>query len=800
MPVTGGALFSSLKPDIKTQNIAAFFNRTLSASTSDSIRFSIGHTKLSFDERRDTSMLPSAALPSTPFLLNAPLVLNVTKPNSDGSLNPPGFLSAAGPAGSALLASLGYQGVTQTEQITGPLGQVFVTGFSPIGVDVENFPQTRRNQTVQIADTVTSVRNSHIFTYGTDIRKSRINSTLDRNFRPRASFNSLSSGPFANIIERPGAGPVQAGTLTGLTLVAAGVPTGLFQTLATVPDSLTGLRFTQVNFFFQDQWRLHTNLYLTAGLRYELNTVPDTVDRRLETAFDPQELRTLAEQAAGLCQPNVRCSDLAGALTAAFPADFKASFSTDRNDFDPRVGFAWKLRDDTVVRGGFGAYSGQFPGSALNQVSNAFPAFLPLNLANFAPRSGDRTYLFNLASPAAQQLLPNPGGVPSGIAPGTLNQVSTSNSVAFLVNQVFNLQGLSLAPTVFGLDLILPQRELRPPYSFHYGLTVEHEFHNDFMISAAYVGTQGRGLLRLATPDLGLNDTRFAGNIVTSPLTTNTPFPYFQGQILPPQNKIISQSFAVARTFFESSATSSFNSLQIEFRKRYSNAFLIGSAFTYSHSVDDASDFFDNAGSFSLPQNSVVRSERGSSNYDIRVRSATHFVLDVQQEWIGRKEWKGFMKWLRRSVGNLQLAGIFTAQGGQPYTVNSSLDVNRDGNLTDRLNTIEGLILEPASNRVQLQLKPGINPRDLLAADGFDGAVGRNTFRAPHVYNIDFAVTEAIPVLDNKRFLVRVEFLNMFNWANYGIPVRILESPGFGTSLSTLTPPRTIQFVGKFQF
>jgi hypothetical protein len=45
-----------------------------------------------------------------------------------------------------------------------------------------------------------------------------------------------------------------------------------------------------------------------------------------------------------------------------------------------------------------------------------------------------------------------------------------------------------------------------------------------------------------------------------------------------------------------------------------------------------------------------------------------------------------------------------------------------------------------------------------------------------------------------------MEFFNLFNWANYGIPVRILESPGFGASMTTRTPPRTIQLVGKFQF
>jgi hypothetical protein len=797
LPVTGGALFSTMRPMVRTQNLALFFNRTLSGSTSDTIRFSFGRTRLSFGERRDATLLPSSALPGTQFLLNAPLLLNVTRPNADGTLNSPAFVSAAGAQGSALLASLGYQGVTQTEQITGPLGQVFVAGFSPIGVDTENFPQERANNTWQLADTITSVRENHVFTFGVDMRKTRINSTLDRNFRPRAVFNGLPGAAFADTLLRPGGGVASTGPLSGATLAAAGVPTGLFQALAQDPDSRIGIHFTQVNLFFQDQWRIRPNLHLTAGVRYEFNTVPDTVGHKLEDAFDPEELRTQAQQAAAFCN-SPRCNDLVASLTSAFPADFKVSFGSDRNDFDGRLGFAWVPWEGTSVRGGFGTYSGQFPGIVIDQSRNAFPSFLPLNLANFTPRSGNQTFLFNLANPAVRQLSP---GL-RVIAPGTLNQFPSVNPIAFLANQVFNLSDLSLSPTALGLDLVLPQRSLKAPYAYHYGLTVEHEFRDDYLLSVAYVGTRGVKLLRVATPDNGLNDSRFAGPVGVSALTPAEPFPFFSGRILPPQANLISQSFAIARTFFESSAQSSYNSLQAEFRKRYSHAFLVGSAFTYSHSIDDASDFFDNAGAFALPQNSPRRDERASSNFDVRVRSASYFVLDVQKEWIGRADWKDTRKeWLRDALGGLQLSGIFTAQSGQPYTINSAFDVNRDGSLTDRLNTTAGIIREQGRGPVQLRLASGVNPLDLLAPDGFDGSVGRNTFRAPHVYSFDFAVSDALRSFgEHKRFVVRAEFFNLFNWANYGVPVRILESPGFGNSVRTLIPPRTIQFVGRFQF
>jgi hypothetical protein len=80
------------------------------------------------------------------------------------------------------------------------------------------------------------------------------------------------------------------------------------------------------------------------------------------------------------------------------------------------------------------------------------------------------------------------------------------------------------------------------------------------------------------------------------------------------------------------------------------------------------------------------------------------------------------------------------------------------------------------------------------------GAVGRNTFRAPGLLTADIALTKNFSFGNRQRFQFRTEVFNLFNRANYGIPVRILESPAFGRSLSTIVPARTIQFSGKYRF
>ena len=142
IPVTGGALFSTLRPRVRTQNFSFFFNSELSAPDSSTLlfnqaRLSYGRTRLKFEEVRDREFqTTSDAFPDEPFLLNAPLRSNLTLPNFDRVNDR--LVPNAGP--------VIYLSGGTAEQFLGPVGQVNVAGFSPIGVDVFNFPQRPRQQ------------------------------------------------------------------------------------------------------------------------------------------------------------------------------------------------------------------------------------------------------------------------------------------------------------------------------------------------------------------------------------------------------------------------------------------------------------------------------------------------------------------------------------------------------------------------------------------------------------------------------------------------------------------------------
>lgn len=780
LPVTGDALFSSLRPTVRTQNVALSLGSTPSGRTSNAIRFSYGRTSLNFAPVSHAFLRPSQLdqmTPDVPFLLNAPLLLNVTLPGDS-----PTFVSASSQAGQTLLGSVRLAGLTETEQLTGPVGQIQIAGFSPVGVDVFNFPQRRANNTFQIADTFTHIRGRHIFTGGLDTRRTQINSFVNRNFRPLLTFNGRRNPPpIPNLPSE-----IRQDVLSGATLAAMGFPSGYFQTLAALPpearateaippsfvaDSTLGIRFTQWNFFFQDEIRLRANLRLTVGLRYEFNSIPSTVGQRLEDRF-----RRTSEQLPDLFPPSPENQQLLEPLLITF----RGAFAGDRNNLAPRVGFAWDPTGSgkTVLRGGYGLYYDQFLETVIGQSRTFPPDFVPLNLTD----SGNADRDFPAVALARGRLGSDLSRAMGVVAPDSLN--------------ILNLRVDPLAPFLnlierngTGPTVLVPSQSLKAPYSQQYNLTLERELMGNFFVSLAYVGTRGVKLLRLATPNLGLNSLVTVNAIVPFPMN----LPRISGSVTSPQAEDEDQTarptpILGGLSVFQSSGASTYHSLQLEVRKQYSRGWQFGAAFTYSRAIDDVSDIFDTSGSFAVPQNSLNHAaDRASADFDERARVAVNAIWDLpfwKQHW-----------WLN----NWQVAGIFIAGSGQPYTVNSTLDVNQDGNLTDRLHTVTGLITD-AAGRTRLQLAPGVDPLSLLAPAGRSGAVGRNTFRKAGTATLDLAVSKEFCLSDRHRLLVRTEFFNLFNRTHFGTPVRFLEAPAFGQSVNTSIPARTTQFAVKYSF
>ena len=184
LPVTDGAIYSSLRPLVRIHNIATFFNSTFSPTVLNTFRFGWGRTSLDFTAVRDPSLVsseardfikilentPSLSIPDDPFLLNRPMLLAL-KGRS------PAFKTGCRNGWQCDDPNRPY--LNTTESIVGPVGRVNFSGFSPMGVDPAHFPQTRANNTGQLADTLTFVRNRHELAVGFEFWRFALNSDVE---------------------------------------------------------------------------------------------------------------------------------------------------------------------------------------------------------------------------------------------------------------------------------------------------------------------------------------------------------------------------------------------------------------------------------------------------------------------------------------------------------------------------------------------------------------------------------------------------------------------------------------------
>ncbi len=758
IPTTAGGLASSVNASVRTQNLSLFFNSLFGSSLTNQVRVSYGRTMLDFQEAAGSPYLfGSSDLQEFPDLEGGSIILSSTAIKTD--------------FGKKTYGPFGF---------TGAIGQMIIRPYSSMGVDVNNFPQKRTNNTFQYADTVSAKVGSHILKAGGDVRRNQQNSRLDRNIRALMEFNNSITD-----FVIPSAGKTQTITepLLGRDLATLGF-SSVTQTLSPdfddngIPDFDThiGLRFSEFNFFAQDDWKLAQNFTLNFGFRYERNTAPTEVNGKIENALKNPQAGIPTQTYTSLTYDRM-ISALQGVIGGR-----SQIFDTYTRGFAPRIGFAWNPFCDskTTVRAGFGIFYDQNLTAVTSQSRNVFPRLIPINFSGFvAPIDGLYTN-----SPDFWRYTPDVYNVPYSdmLRAGTVNTIGVPSK--YFNRFIGSLSGLGGQ----GIAFTLPVRRMETPYAEHFHLTFEREIFADTMISAAYVGTRGVHLPRLRMPNGGsIGKTQL---IVPDPNVVDYP----TGRILAPgvrQNTNLG-----SYTQIENSASSKFDSLQLSSWRRFAKGLQFSGAYTWSHSRDYVSDVSDGLGFFMLPQwDANLRAEYGDSSFDVRHRGVFSAVWDLP--WGGKNQ----------LLGGWRLASLVTLQSAQPYTLNTTFDMNGDGIYTDRLAN-DFNITRLSKGPVQLVLpKGGVDDgypgtAGLLRSPGIgnNGQVGRNTYRARGLANVDLTVFKSFSFGEQRNLELRSEFFNLFNHTHFGIPVRLLESPGFGNSYNTQLNARQIQLGLKLNF
>ena len=480
-----------------------------------------------------------------------------------------------------------------------------------------NLPQGRVGKVYQFADNLSWTRGKHSLIFGAEFK--HLNEVVP--FLP--NFN----GQFA---------------YSSVTRLLNNAPSGIS---VTAGDPTLAFTENDQYYFIQDDFKLRSNFTLNLGVRYEYTGQP--INKLHEV--------TVARESSGQ-----------GFFDPTLPLSIRTvpSVKADKNNFAPRFGFAWSPKfehgfmhklvgnDATVIRGGYSiAYDASFYNILLNVQNGApFSAAIALNSGNV------------LASTTTSPLpLPaNPFG----------NIVRDAASASGVL-PLGKLNPLFLAQTQVAPDF-------HSPYSEQWSFGVQHQFGRNQVAEVRYVGNRGIGLFQ------NINDNFFAGpmaNGITNWFGTGINLPAFP-QFLPAgvtaqvctdnaATPFVNESACNGRikrqagiTTRANTANSNYNGLQTRYNARLmKDALSLGATYTWSKTIDDASEIFafDIASANAQNPFNINGPERSISQIDRRHAFSANFIYQVPFF----KEQKGIVGHL---LGGWQLNGVFVLVSGEPYT------------------------------------------------------------------------------------------------------------------------------------
>ena len=320
------------------------------------------------------------------------------------------------------------------------------------------------------------------------------------------------------------------------------------------------------------------------------------------------------------------------------------------------------------------------------------------------------------------------------------------------------------------------QRDLRTPYMQHWNVNVQQQLGRGRVLEVGYVGSKGTKLVT-------------ARDI-------NQP-----AQATPAQPNLRPNPFFADINLIESRANSNYHSLQTRLQQRLTQGLSLLASYTFSKSIDDASNFFTSAGDPNFPQNSYdLRQERGRSNFDVRHRLSVSYSYDLP---FGRgRRFASDAGLVSTLLSGWQTNGVVTLQSGRPFTVALLSDIDQSN--TGRSNLGFG-----ANDRPNVTGDPNAGGRTperwfnpaafAFPAFGTFGNSGRNTVVGPDYRNVNASLVKNTRLTEALNLQLRAEAFNLFNRPNFDLPDNFLGSPTFG-QIRSAQSPRHLQFGVKLLF
>jgi hypothetical protein len=554
-------------------------------------------------------------------------------------------------------------------------------------------------------------------------------------------------------------------------------------------------------FYAQDDWRITSKLTVNLGLRYEWSTPYSERHNHIEFSNFNGD--------SGINVPGLPL--VSGPLkgTTIFPTSGNRTVPVDRNNLAPRLGFAYQLTPNTVLRGGAGVYYGMNVATNFQYAGTAFRK--------------DATIFFsqdNFASQYATLENPFPAGLPApqGTKYGPLAMWGYSNANDLGTTQA---QNADIYQWSFGVQRLLPgQLVIAADYS------ANHSTHLPWGGSGGLSGvtTRDRNFIPSAirrqynTQDL-YNDLHNPANNPFQPLFAgpnaifNDPDSQYGNAQIPLINLL--RPYPQFDGAFEGlpllEAESFYNALQVRFQKRAAHYLSFEGGYTFAKSTDDSSagrNAWIGGLTFDNPQElDNLKAEHSISANDATHRLALAVIADVP---VGRGRWIGrdMNRFLDGVVGGWTFSTILTEQSGQPIDIGMSAPTLDDGN--QRPNVICDPNSGVSAHRSALSASSA-NPLSIFnsacfANPGYEqpGNAPRffSNLRVDGIHDIDVSIEKAFVPREGMRLELRAEFFNFFNTPRFAMPDNLWGDSTFGQISSTAmgSTPRHGQIGVRFEF
>ena len=600
--------------------------------------------------------------------------------------------------------------------------------FTDVASLQDTNPQLVRNQTYTFSDSVVWNRGKHTWRWGGDYRRVELNTETSSNARGSFVFSGF------NTSDLDGQGNQVAGTGYDFADFLLGLPQ---QTSVQYGDDNYHFHGNYWDLYAQDEWKVRGNLTLNLGVRYEyVSPLTEENNRIANLDLSPGVLNpALGAAAAALVLPGQ-----VGPYSGALPASL---VRPDRNNFAPRIGFAWKPLSKTVVRGGYG----------INYNTGAYQT-IAQQLAFQPPFSTTQT---NIQAAIGALTLAN------GFPASTSNEITNS----FAVNPNYRLGYVQIR----NLDI---QQEIRPT----------------LLLNIDYTGTKGTDL-----------------DILEAPNRTATGLLINGVQAFTYENALGDSEANAGSVRLRKRLASGFSIGGIyTFSKSIDNASSIGSGATAAVAraglgAGGTGGSFGgptaSSGAASVAQNPLdLAAERSLSSFNQTHRLTADYLWELP---FGHdKRWLTGNGPLRAIFGDWQWSGDWTIASGLPFTprlLGSPQELERGTNGTLRPDVVPGQSISIANPSIG----DWFNTAAFTSPVGPYGDARRNSIIGPGSILFDMAFTKVVPLKESRMLEIRAQASNVFNTPNYTSIDTVLGSPTFGR-VTAVGGMRQITMTVRFRF